>query len=80
MYLSLRQYWKMSNNVPAKIKPIGTLQDFSATHMGHYETFLLGLVGGIWDITRLFPWTLTHFLVKDFSSMHVTSSFSPPTC
>ena len=38
---------KMFNNVPAKIKPIGTLQDFSATHLGHYKTFFR-------DINKLF--------------------------
>ena len=42
----------MASNVPAEIKPIGTLQDFSATHLGHYRAFLYGLVGTIWDITR----------------------------
>ena len=46
-------YCKMSNNVVAEIKPIGTVQDFSATHLGHYETFLQGLAVTIWDITRL---------------------------
>ena len=55
----------MSNNVPVKTKPIGTLQDFSATHVGHYETFLYGMVGTIWDITRLFTGTLTYFFLKD---------------
>ena len=32
----------MSNNVPDKIKPFGTLRDFGAGHLGHYETFLHG--------------------------------------
>ena len=32
----------MSNNVPDKIKPFGTLRDFGAGHLGHYETFLYG--------------------------------------
>ena len=32
----------MSNNVPGKIKPFGTLPDFGATHSEHYETFLYG--------------------------------------
>ena len=36
------QYSKMSNNVPDKIKPFGTLRDFRAGHLGHYETFLYG--------------------------------------
>ena len=35
-------YSKMSNNVPDKIKPFGTLRDFGAVHLGHYETFLFG--------------------------------------
>ena len=35
-------YTKMSNNVPDKIKPFGTLRDFGAGHLGHYETFLYG--------------------------------------
>ena len=35
-------YSKMSNNVPDKIKPFGTLRDFGAGHLGHYETFLYG--------------------------------------
>ena len=60
-----QRYGKMSNNVPAEFKPIGTLQDFSATHMGHSETFLFGLVVIIWNITGLFSGTLTHFLVED---------------
>ena len=38
------EYSKMSNNVLAEIK---SLQDVSATHLGHYETFLYGLVGTI---------------------------------
>ena len=32
----------MSNNVPDKIKPFGTLRDFGAGHLGHYETSLCG--------------------------------------
>ena len=36
------KYSKMSNNVPDKIKPFGTLVDFGATHLGHYQTFLCG--------------------------------------
>ena len=36
-------YSKMSNNVPDKIKPFGTLRDFGAGHLRHYETFLYGL-------------------------------------
>ena len=55
----------MSNNVPAKIKPIGILQDFSVTHLGHYETFLHGRVGTIWDNARLFSGKLTNCFVKD---------------
>ena len=47
-------YNKMSNNVQAEIEPIGTLQDFSATHLGHYETFRYGLVGTVWDIHEIF--------------------------
>ena len=31
-------YSKMSNNVPDKIKPFGTLRHFGATLLGHYET------------------------------------------
>ena len=36
------KYSKMSNNVPQQIKPFGTLGDFGAGHLGHYETFLYG--------------------------------------
>ena len=32
----------MSNNVNDKIKPFGTLRDFGAGHLGHYETLLYG--------------------------------------
>ena len=32
----------MSNNVPDKMKPFGTLRDFGAGHLEHYETFLYG--------------------------------------
>ena len=35
-------YSTMSNNVPDKMKPFGTLRDFGAGHLGHYETFLYG--------------------------------------
>ena len=35
-------YSKTSNNVLDKIKPFGTLRDFGAGHLGHYETFLYG--------------------------------------
>ena len=59
----------MSENVPAKIKPIGTLQDFSTSHSGHYETVLYGhwlkafgtLAGFFWDINRLFSWNMVTF-------------------
>ena len=37
----------MSNNVPNKMKPFGTLRDFDATHSRHYGTFS-------WYITRLY--------------------------
>ena len=35
------------------------------THLGHYETLLYGLVGTIWDITRLFPGSSANFFVED---------------
>ena len=79
--LHILLYSGMSHN-PAEIKPIGTLQDFSATHMGHYQAFLFGLVGTIWDMTRIFCGTLTHFLrilkMEKISSRRVTPvSLSP---
>ena len=40
--MGLQHYSKMSNNVPDKIKPFGTLRDFGAVHLRHYETFLYG--------------------------------------
>ena len=62
-------YKKLSNNVTTEIKPIGTLQDFSATHLGHSE----------WDITRLF--SRTNFLVEDvkiFLRARCARFLSPP--
>ena len=56
-------YSKMSNNVPDKIKPFGTLRDFGAGHVGHYETS----VPAIRDIMRLFPGTLTDFVAYSSS-------------
>ena len=55
-------YSKMSNNVPDKIKPFGTLRDFGAGHLGHYETFLYG--------HRLGPFgTLRDFFVGHYKTL-----------
>ena len=48
--------------------------------MGHSETFLFGLVGTIWNFTRLFSGTLTHFLGgwKIFLQAHYARFLSAP--
>ena len=60
--LRVEVYSKMSNDVPNKIKPFGTLRYFGAGHLGHYETFLYG--------HRLGPFgTLRDFFLGHYKSL-----------
>ena len=70
-------YSKMSNNVPDKIKPFGTLRDFGAGHLGHYETLLYGHCLGPFGTLRDF--SLGHYKTPPLKLPKIFfGRFAPP--